>query len=295
MKKGFTLIELLAVIVILGIIALIAVPIVANIIDDAEKEAELRSAENYVEAVNLAILNYNMSNKFKEGTCTVQSTGNLLCGDKTIVVDVEKTKATSGTLVIENRRVKTVTNLAIGENTYSTDTNGKLVLNASNDESNNEVEYVQVFKPQYYGWDVYGRIGFDDSNLTSNLSAYQNPPSGKEFYLGFDVESNKITAAYICFMKNGNEYCIKGYDSSSYSENIEVVNSLFGEDYCGIDEDPTYACDCDICTGEGTVRVDPSYINVEEYPELDYNHYIGCQVDNNGNFECVDSNEIETT
>ena len=38
-KKGFTLIELLAVIVILAIIALIATPIVINIIEDSKKNS----------------------------------------------------------------------------------------------------------------------------------------------------------------------------------------------------------------------------------------------------------------
>ena len=38
-KKGFTLIELLAVIVILAIIALIATPIVLNIIEDTKQQA----------------------------------------------------------------------------------------------------------------------------------------------------------------------------------------------------------------------------------------------------------------
>ena len=45
MKNGFTLIELLAVIVILAIITLIAVPIVLNIINDSKESSLLRSAE----------------------------------------------------------------------------------------------------------------------------------------------------------------------------------------------------------------------------------------------------------
>ncbi len=39
MKKGFTLIELIMVIVVLGIIALIAIPIVNNIIKDSKEKA----------------------------------------------------------------------------------------------------------------------------------------------------------------------------------------------------------------------------------------------------------------
>ena len=39
MKKGFTLIELLAVIIILAIIALIATPIILNVVEDARISA----------------------------------------------------------------------------------------------------------------------------------------------------------------------------------------------------------------------------------------------------------------
>lgn len=38
MKKGFTLVELLAVIVILGIIAIIAVPVIVNLISDSKNK-----------------------------------------------------------------------------------------------------------------------------------------------------------------------------------------------------------------------------------------------------------------
>ena len=41
MKKGFTLIELLAVILILGIIALIAIPTVTNMIEEATNKKDL--------------------------------------------------------------------------------------------------------------------------------------------------------------------------------------------------------------------------------------------------------------
>ncbi len=50
-KKGFTLVELLAVIVILAIIALIATPIIMNVVDNARLEAAKRSVEGYAKAL----------------------------------------------------------------------------------------------------------------------------------------------------------------------------------------------------------------------------------------------------
>jgi len=53
-KKGFTLIELLAVIVILAIIALIATPIILNIVQKARKSAAEDSVYGVMKAVQLA-------------------------------------------------------------------------------------------------------------------------------------------------------------------------------------------------------------------------------------------------
>ena len=50
MKKGFTLIELLAVIVILSIIALIATPMIMNVIEDSRIKSYRRSAEGYLKS-----------------------------------------------------------------------------------------------------------------------------------------------------------------------------------------------------------------------------------------------------
>lgn len=52
-NKGFTLIELLAVIVILAIIALIATPIVVNLIEDSRKSANENAVNGIVKAAEV--------------------------------------------------------------------------------------------------------------------------------------------------------------------------------------------------------------------------------------------------
>ncbi len=59
-KKGFTLIELLAVIVILAVIALIATPLIMNVINDARKNSFKDSAYGIKKAVELRIAEENL-------------------------------------------------------------------------------------------------------------------------------------------------------------------------------------------------------------------------------------------
>ncbi|WP_339318603.1 type II secretion system protein [Paenibacillus sp. FSL R10-2734] len=55
-QKGFTLIELLAVIVILGIIAVIAIPLIGNVISNAKKDSDVATARQIYDAARLYII-----------------------------------------------------------------------------------------------------------------------------------------------------------------------------------------------------------------------------------------------
>ena len=130
-KKAFTLIELLAVIVILAIIALIATPIILNIINDSKEKKKKRSAENYFDAVELAVANKNTKGKFNPDTCDM--TGNIgectgefdvvhcnndneetACTTADLEVKVDGEIPTSGTIIFENGSVAAGTTLFYG-------------------------------------------------------------------------------------------------------------------------------------------------------------------------------------
>ena len=105
-KRGFTLIELLAVIVVLAIIALIATPIVMNVIKKANEGAAERSADNYVKAVETLIATEKLDGTpMSDGEYTIDPTGKLKKDGKEYEVEVSGTKPVNGTITIENGQV----------------------------------------------------------------------------------------------------------------------------------------------------------------------------------------------
>ena len=131
-RKGFTLIELLAVIVILAVIALIATPIILNLIDKARVGAAESSAYAYIEAAEKAAVVHLMNNSQDKitGDCTANKTS-LSCteagdGGITLTLDVKGDLPTGGTLTFgTDGRVTKADLLTIGSYTIDyTETGG---------------------------------------------------------------------------------------------------------------------------------------------------------------------------
>lgn len=72
-QKGFTLIELLAVIVILGIIAVIAIPLIGNVISNAKEDSDVATARQIYDASRLYIVGES-NGKFNDSTNAVTVT-----------------------------------------------------------------------------------------------------------------------------------------------------------------------------------------------------------------------------
>ena len=137
-RKGFTLIELLAVIVILAVIALIATPIILNLIEKARIGAAESSAYAYIEAAEKAAVVKMMSepNTKVTGACTVDSkSAKLSCttgGELTL--DVKGDIPTGGSVTFgENGSITGATGLVIGSYTVEY-ANGKATGKATSSD-----------------------------------------------------------------------------------------------------------------------------------------------------------------
>ena len=99
-NKGFTLVELLAVIVILALIALIATPIILNVINDAKKQAAKDSAYGYMDAVEKYIVSSELEDKsIQDGTYRVEDLNSM-------GVSVKGSTPDNGNIEIKNSSVK---------------------------------------------------------------------------------------------------------------------------------------------------------------------------------------------
>ena len=130
-KKGFTLVELLAVIVILAIIALIATPIILNVIDDAKTNAAKNSAYGYIDAlekVNAQDMLSSESINVLSGTYTISNDGTLTHDEKAVTVKFKGTKQTGGTLTYADGKLSSGSSIIVDGKTFTSDADGKLTL-----------------------------------------------------------------------------------------------------------------------------------------------------------------------
>ena len=214
MKKGFTLIELLAVIVILAIIALIATPIVLNIIEESRDNSNLRSAEMYLDTVEMSIATSTLNNKkIKDGTYNILENGNI-CLEYTddkctneLKVEVDGQTPTAGsTITISNGKI-TATSLLL---------NNKTVV------KNDKGELIYIPTPKSFAEDDWETIALNVK--AGNLSAYKVGNTKEITLTGFTNEEKDA---------NGNNMVTYTIRIANTSNPEECNTAGFSQTACG--------------------------------------------------------------
>ena len=167
-NKGFTLVELLAVIVILALIALIATPIILNVINDAKKQAAKDSAYGYMDAVEKYIVSSELEDKsIQDGTYRVEELNKK--------ISVKGSTPDNGNIEIKNSSVKS----------YDIGIDGYVV-------SNGEVKKVSTTKSFKNGTAVYyNPVSREKCNDYTEANSTTGKNSGcMKWYVFNDKEGN---------------------------------------------------------------------------------------------------------
>ena len=235
LKKGFTLIELLAVIVILAIIALIATPIILNMINDAKKSAAKDSAYGYIEAVENYIIVASMNSNIngydiglvKSETCSknCDKLTNGFIGE--INKKVKGTKPTEISLVIENGKfIKAI--LKINGYKFIYEDNKLLCdgeLNSNVEEEN--LNYIEdeslIFK---YNFDNDKNDEITHNNVVSTeYGMYYNGNSSYSLIGQYNKENITYETTFMPFNYSESQHIMSNVDSGGcaiYFENKKI-------------------------------------------------------------------------
>ena len=149
-KRGFTLVELLAVIVILALIALIATPIILNVINDAKKEAAKDSFYGYMDAIEKAIIVNDIDEE--EGFPTPDSNGCYNLKELKEKVNIKGTKpkiADDAKVCLKEGTITSLTGVEVDDFTFNYE-DKKLTQT-----KNGTTEDVKKYKVYTNGTEIY--------------------------------------------------------------------------------------------------------------------------------------------
>ena len=226
-NKGFTLIELLAVIVVLAIIALIATPMILNVVEKARKGAAKSSALGYIDAVEKQI----MVNQLNDNPEILDGEYSLPM-DSTYKVSIKGSKPSNGNMTITKSKVASAT-MCINNYTVTYDGKTATVENKCNGtEAVSNIPTIDSCPGCVY---AYTTQVWSSSETPTTLTSdqykenYEDVVSetGKNYFLGMKLNaSGTIEKAYACGIKDGETFCLEGSrDGSTYNANKTLLQS----------------------------------------------------------------------
>ncbi len=235
-NNGFTLIELLAVLVIISFIALIAIPSISGVINNAKKKTAEESARGYINAVNKQI-NFgtfeNTSKRFTDGVY-------LLPLSDEYGVKVKGKKPIAGWIVVKDDKIVEYS-ISFDDYTVTVDKDAKKTIEVTNkDKLPSPPEQVNT-KPDYqYYYVTDGNVDYsygDQVHISDFVSSYDEilKEGHSKYYKYFikakiDNNTNGLEDAELCLhadsIVTSQETCFK-YGKSNYENNASYILAAF--------------------------------------------------------------------
>lgn len=182
MKRGFTLVELLAVIVILAIIALVATPLIFNIIDHSRKSAAKSSAFGYVDAVERELALDDLD----ESKYNIQVNKKIFINENSFFsnLNINGNKPTSGIIILNKNKSVSKADLCVDNYYVSYDgLNTSIVSNNCDFDIESTLTYKIV----------------EDINIKSGTETCVNNNGTYSDSCYFSGDRNKITSNKILY------------------------------------------------------------------------------------------------
>jgi len=247
MKKGFTLIELLAVIIILAIVALIATPIVLDVVDDARISAAKSEAAMIVSGVNNYCAAANMQEQLNGTKSICTDENGVTKEDVATMVDLGNAKVNS--ITYANGKV---TSLKVESNTKEVEYDGSTYkIGGEVVETPNE--------PQVIAYYAFGLP------TTESSTDYQSVMTSSGSKVVVKLEDEKLS---VCIYRNNTLECLY---------NKEHILNVFGVDNCN----PNSEAECSDAEFACTYYPGVDVINCRDYAS---DHY--CDVYSDGRVSC---------
>ena len=307
-KKGFTLIELLAVIIILGILMIIAIPSVTKYINDSRKSSYIDTAReliggarNLVNDGKLEMYDTDATYyidiaciKTENGGKAVSPYGDFVKDKAYVVVtfdgkgyeyfwtSIDDSGQGVKNLVkydkLDVDLIESDLNIDDISTLRTLDGRGKVILITERNSCKKEGAITENLIPvnsetgeesNSSGSNNPTNYIFDGTNPPTTTSP-TTPPSGHNVYLGL-YSDNSLA---VCIKRNGTEHCFK---SNNYYAEKEHIQEVFSDISCNVDSSSVL---CDASDFGCRVNSDGD-VNC-----FDYGAYEGCPVNGDGSVFC---------
>ena len=212
-NKGFTLVELLAVIILIGLIAVITIPKIKDSLDDSKKELAQTSALSYSKQIDRFILDKTIDKDdiSLDGDYNIDSTGKIYNEENEYTLDYTGETPTGGTLTfIENE----LQSACITINNYAVTIVNGTVTNTEKGECVYEsVEESIIAIAQNYANSVKSKKGNVTKSFNVPISGVPNNKvkTGWLYLVEGEIDSYSLKiGAYIVTLSNENTTITKG-------------------------------------------------------------------------------------